>query len=481
MFRTKISLTFIISVCVLAGAGYVILNGGITNAVKNDAENSLRRAATIEEQSIRLDEVALREKARFTARNPRLVRYMQLGAEGKEELYEQLQAKYKKGNNTDEVRHLAVYNEPLTTDRIRLEDVEEKVKDERNIDLNPYRRKPVVPDLFMILDRDGVGVAALGKDRYSWFGDNVAKQFPQVLEAIEDGKAMTAVWEWSWGASDEKDLYRVAIVPIREVSDDAPVGVVVAGNIMGDGIAKRSQRLMAGITAPESKAKELAEKRGPRLPQVAFFQGKKLHGSTFSSQEEGALRTQLFEKQKILESDDPEEMISIKVNGRPYSAVVRFLAGEFGDSDTPAGFVVLTNLGEALAPVEQAKKHVLIVTGGVLTFGLILLIFFVFQFIKPAAKIEEGITEILAGNKDHEFVVEDGNAVFSSIAQGLNLMSAYLQGKPMPDDVDDLGGWGELVGDVDSGGGGGKSQVQGVQMPGRGGSSEESEDDESSS
>jgi hypothetical protein len=333
----------------------------------------------------------------------------------------------------------------------------------------------------MILDQDGVGVAALGKDRYSWFGDNVAKQFPQVLEVMKDNEPATAVWDWAWGASDDSELYRVAIVPIRETPDQTPVGVVVAGNIIDDEVANRSQRLMAGITAPQSDGGEIDESKVPRMPQVAFFQGEKLRGSTFSSQEEGSLGKQLFEEQKILESDDPEEMISVTVNGRPYRALVRFLSGEFDNAKNPAGFVVLTNLNEALSPVEKAKNTLLMATGGALGVGVVLLIFFIFQFIRPAARIEEGITEILAGNKDYQFEVNQGNPVFSSIAQGLNLMSAYLQGKPMPDD-DDLGGWGELVGDVDSGGGGGggSTQVQGVQMPGMGGG-KKSSDDESSS
>ncbi|MGM0556749.1 MAG: hypothetical protein ACQEVA_10265 [Myxococcota bacterium] len=481
MFRTKITLTFVIIVAAVAATGYLVLDGRVTKALKTDAENSLRRAATIEEQSIRLDEVALMEKARFTARNGRLARYMSLDDEEKQELYEKLSAKYTQGSNTDEVRHLAVYNEPLTTDRIRLEDIAKRIGGQRNIDLSPLQRRPVIPDMFMILDRGGVGVAALGKDRYSWFGDNVAKQFPQVLQVVEDNRPATAVWDWSWGASDDSELYRVAIVPIRQTPEEEPAGVVVVGNIIDDEVANRSQRLMGGITAAPSESKELSDKLVPRMPQVAFFQGQKLRGSTFSSQEEGALAKQLFEDKKILESDNPEDMISVTVDGRPYRALVRFLSGEFDEADDPAGFVVLTNLGEALAPVEQAKETLLLATGGALAAGIILMIFFVFQFIRPAARIEEGITEIIAGNKDYQFEVDEGNAVFSSIAQGLNLMSAYLQGKPMPDE-DDLGGWGELVGDVDTdgGGGGGNKQVQGVQMPGmRGG--KKSSDDESSS
>ena len=482
MFRTKITLTFVILIAALAATGYLILDGRITNAIKTDAENSLRRAATIEEQSIRLDELGLMEKARVTAKNDKLVRYMALDQPDKQELYEKLKAKYEQANNPDEVRHLAVYNVPLTTERIRLEDTAGRIEGQRNIDLSPYERRPVIPDMFMILDRDGVGVAALGKDRYSWFGDNVAKQHSEVLNVIESNKPSTAVWDWSWGAAADSELYRVAIVPIRETDAQEPVGVVVAGNIIDDEVANRSQRRMAGITAPTEKAKELTEEKVPRMPQVAFFHGAKIRGSTFSSQEEGALSSQLFEEQKILESDDPEKMISVNVNGRSYRALVRFLSGEFEKSKNPAGFVVLTNLNDALAPVEKSTETLLIATGGALAVGIILLIFFVFQFIRPAAKIEEGITEILAGNKDYEFNVSDSNPVFSSIAQGLNLMSAYLQGKPMPDDVDDLGGWGELVGDTDTGGagGGGNKEVHGVQMPGMDGD-KPSSDDESSS
>ena len=94
---------------------------------------------------------------------------------------------------------------------------------------------------------------------------------------------------------------------------------------------------------------------------------------------------------------------------------------------------------------------------------------------RPIAKLEDGVTEILAGNKDFEFDVDD-DSVFASLAQGLNLMSAYLQGKPMPDDAEDLGGWGELIGDNGQSSEG-PSEVHGVPMGPGGDGSDGSSDD----
>ncbi|MFB6373288.1 MAG: hypothetical protein ABEN55_09285 [Bradymonadaceae bacterium] len=115
------------------------------------------------------------------------------------------------------------------------------------------------------------------------------------------------------------------------------------------------------------------------------------------------------------------------------------------------------------------------------------MLFFYYRFIKPASEIEETIGEILNGNKEAEFVVSRNSGIFENLAQGLNLMSAYLQGKPMPDEEAELEGWGEMVGDGpdvggdDSGGGGGSPDVQGVQMPGMGpgGDDDDGDDDKS--
>ncbi len=474
MFRAKITLTFVILTCLLLGGVYFIMHGSIESAYEQDAEVALRRAATIEEQSVNLDEFALIKKARLTASNQQLYKRMLLDEEP--DLYAQLHAKYPQASNPVEVRHLAVYDNPLTVDKIRLEDVKKSTRKKRNIDLDLYQRRPTIPDIFLIVDRNGKGVAALGKDNYKWFGDNVAARFPIVLQAIKDNQVKTAMWDWSWNEADNTDLYRVAIVPIRPHPDDKPAGVIITGNVIGGSLAKRSKRLMTGVSTQGSTHGAVAHATFESAPEVAFFQGNRIVGSTFSAAKDDALKKAAFGEAQILKSDEPEKLLRLKIGSDRYLAMVRFLNGEFGNSENPAGFIVLSNLTAATKPVTQAMSNVWAFGAVVLLVGLMALLFFISTFMAPAETIESGIGEILAGNKDYVFELRQKHPIFSSIAQGLNLMSAYLQGKPMPDDVDEMEGWGELIGDSGAGSGGGPAKVTGVAMPGMGGGSKKNDD-----
>ncbi|QDG54180.1 hypothetical protein FIV42_26590 [Persicimonas caeni] len=475
MFRAKITLTFVILTSLLLGGVYLIMTGSIASSFEQDAEIAVRRAATIEEQSMRLDEFALIEKAEFTAVDKQLYRRMLL--EEDPQFLEQLEAKYPQANNAVDVRHLAVYDEPLTVDKIRLQDVAKTSSGKRNLNLGLYERRPALPDLFLIIDQNGKGVAALGKDNYKWYGDNVAEKYPIILEAIKDNETKTTMWTWSWSESDDANFYRVAIVPIRPDPSKPAAGVVVTGNPIGDGVAKRTQRLMAGITTKGDDIDTVDRADLEAAPAVAFFHGERIVGSTFSTPQEDSLKQSAFKDAKILESDNPEQLLELEVDGEPYVGVVRYFTGEFEQPDkaNKSGFIVLSSLQYATKPVGLAMTNIWLLGGAILLVGLIALLFFIQKFVKPAETIEQGIGEILAGNKDYVFELRDEHPIFTSIVQGLNLMSAYLQGKPMPDDAEKLEGWGELIGDS-GGSSGGPAKVTGVQMPGMGGGSKKDDD-----
>ncbi|MFW5966921.1 MAG: hypothetical protein ACOCV2_05350 [Persicimonas sp.] len=476
MFRTKIALTFAVLTSLLLAGVYFLVQDEFSRALERDAERLVRRSATVQEQAMRLDEFSLVEKARFTATNKRLFRLMSIDED--DDGYERLEKKYEKASNINELRHLAVYHEQLTVDRIRLQDVEERTEDRRNLDLDLYQRRPALPDLFFVLDTNGKGVAALGKDKYRWFGDNVAERHPEVLEAMKEDETKTAIWRWQWNRSDDLRLYRVAIVPIRPTPSEEPAGVVVTGNVIGDGYAKQGQDLMSGVTTPDTDDETVRESDFESAPEIAFFHDSYIVGSTFSSGEQRVLKKELFEKLDVLAKDEPEKLLELEIDGETYVGLVRYFAGEFNEDkdDRGTGFVVLTSLDEAKAPIDRALTNVWFLGGVIILIGVILLLLFIQRFIAPAERIEDGIGEILAGNKDYTFEVDEDHQIFSSMAQGLNLMSAYLQGKPMPDDVEEIEGWGGLIGDQgDSSQSGGESQVQGVAMPGMGGGSDDEE------
>jgi len=511
MFRLKISLTHAILVCLLIGAVHVLVDTHLSGEVEDRAESSLRRAAVIAEQTKRFDHFALMEKGRMVAQDAETHEFLTLE---REELLKRIRDEYsfivssdvgKKlgkdgqktvdlegdvGLPTKDLRHLAV-DFRLRVARKRLKNIKGDTSETaRNLDLELLKRRPAQPDMLMALNRHGVGVAARGKDLYHWgsssFSPDVTEQHPIVQKVLDnpDAGPKLDVWEWSWSGSDAQNLYQVAIVPIRPSQQTEPAGVVVVGYTIHDGAAKDIQRIVGGVTTQKGKQNQYVEQEHVEsAPEVAFFRGDTLHSSTFGSGRNKLFEEQLFGQRGLHEKADrdPEKMVEIEVEETPYAGFVRFLP-EAADSGERTGVVVLSNMQEVQAPLAKVLRQFDMIAFAIVLIGIALLLFFYFRFIKPAAEIEETIGEILNGNKDAEFVVSREDEVFSSLAQGLNLMSAYLQGNPMPDEEAELEGWGDMIGDgpdVDGdGGGGGSPEVQGVEMPGMGaGEGDDSDDD----
>lgn len=464
MFRAKLIATFFVLICVLTGGTYFILHGQVQSSFDQDADASLRRSATVAQQAMRLDEFALIEKARFTAQSEEL--YSKMRISESPQLYERLAQDYPEANTVQGIRHVAVYDAPLKKDELLLQSAAKSAAAKSNVDRDLYARSPAVPDLFMVLDPNGKAVAALGKGRKRWWRHNIAERFPVVLNAVRDNQVKTAIWSWAWNESDTPDLYRVAIVPIRPTPGQAAAGVVITGMTLHDGLATQSQRLLAG--SPSASGAEATAADLKKAPQFAFFKGDQIVASTFSSARETDLTKAAFTDQDILESDAPDTFRTLDVGGQSYRAMSRFFSDQFGVADAPAGFIVLSPSAGAQKPVSLATTNIIALAGAVLLVGIILMLFFVQSFIKPLSTIEQGLGEVLAGNKDYVYDVDAKNDTYLSIFQGLNLVFAYLQGKPMPDDPNAHGDWGELLADNDANANAAPGKVTGVAMPGMG-------------
>ncbi|MDX1748308.1 MAG: hypothetical protein R3324_20425, partial [Halobacteriales archaeon] len=123
------------------------------------------------------------------------------------------------------------------------------------------------------------------------------------------------------------------------------------------------------------------------------------------------------------------------------------------------------NQATARKPLGTLRVNIILVGVIFLLVGAFVLVFVVLRFVRPIEDLESGIQEIIAGNKDYTWEQQDGHDLQSSLAQGLNLMSAFLQGKPMPDEDQTGKGWGDLMGGGDAGQSSDKpSQVQGVDL-----------------
>jgi hypothetical protein len=455
MLRVKVTLVYLALVGTLVAVITLLVQMDVASLVRNDADVALRRAAVAAEQSTRLDEAALLAKATYVASGDRLYRSLKGEFVKKKEGEEEADEPATEDVDFAGQRHLDAH-EKLTAQKYKLDEFAKAEASVRNVSRSPLARNAEDLDMFMVLDDTGTGVAALGKDLYSWFGADISKQFPVIRDVADGGAPRVEYWMWSFKPADEKRLYRVAIAPLRRSMAEKPSGVVVVGSMIGDGLAVREQRLVAG--APEEEGDEGDEPYFDFAPEVAFFRDGQIVGSTFESGLQKHVAKSLADE-GMFASDKPQLLGKIKVEETPYIVLSRQLhAGE------PAiGVVVFANVEHASKPLNTLRVNLILVGVIFLILGAFALVFIVLRFVRPIEELETGMQEIIAGNKD--YVWEPQSGLQASLAQSLNLMSAFLQGKPMPDDDQTGQGWGDLMGAGDSGEHEAKpAQVQGVDL-----------------
>ncbi len=424
MFKLKFAIGFAILVLLQVSVSLYLLQGNLIPLTMEDADISLQRAASLVEKSHRIDEYSLKEKARFVASRNNLRRAM-----------------VKEYDGDVESKRFQEVHKRLDTEHIRFtEFMAPENEGRRNLDLDLMNRRPMSHDIFMALDDTGRLAAALGSGRSEFMGDEIASRFPIVLGVMEGDQTEIDLWNWSWDTGGDRDLYAVAISPMRDLETNEPIGVVVLGNRVTDGVAERSRSLITDGLASDGSDPERSEREEVLAPEVTYFRGDRIYSSTLRSRQVDQLNEQLYEKHQILEHDQPETILDVTIDGQDYRAVVRYFPGQF-DTDNPAGVILMTNRGQAMLPFQSARSRILLASGGLLVGGLVLFLYLFFAFLQPLGRLEDGIQEILSGDKDYVFETDKDHDIADNLAHHLNLLSAFLQGKPMPDDEHSLGGW----------------------------------------
>jgi len=441
MLKTSIASLF--AILIALGGALAIWLGTVefTTALETDARESLRRSANVAEQAIRLEEASLLAKSLFVGQGDTLYRAMK----GEIELTDKPE-----GISFEEERHLVVHDK-LTGQRYKLDDMAAAVKGRRNLELGPLERAPHDYDVFIALDAEGIGVAALGKNLFSWFGDDVSKEHASIREVMKTRQPRIEHWQWSF-SGDEKRLHRVAIAPIQRAEREEVVGVVVVGYMLGDGAAKTQQKLLAGL-GEESRDQEVLE----RAPDIVLFQGKRVVGSTFNTARQASITAEIDRVGGF--SADAATIVEVEEGGTRYLGMIRPVSGT---GENAMGIAVMSDLTHALKPVKGMQVSLALVFALLLMLGVGLSLFIIVRWMAPLEKVEIGIQEVIAGNRDYAWEPLKNHEIQEGLAQSLNLMSAFLQGKPMPDDENAGQSW--SADDLDEATKG-APKVQGVSLP----------------
>lgn len=427
MLRAKISFVYIVLLGLMIGAAVALIHVSVGDLVRAQTSATLQQAVVGAEQSAHLEEASLLARAQFVASNDRLYRSLQgefVGEKAEGEAGEETAPQ--EAADFEGQRHLDAH-EKLTAQKYHLRELADAEKSNRAAARSLLAGAPQDLDIFMVLDGKGKGVAALGKDLYSWFGTDVSAGFSEVKEVAAGGKPRISYWMWSFKPGEEKRLHRVAIAPLRRTSDEKPAGVVVLGAIVNDGLAGRKQELFSGKVAKENAV------------HIAFYRGSNIVGSTFDTAQQKTIAGVLAAAG--LTSAEPSEVTEIAVDEVPHLAISRPLAG----GENPVGVTIVANLMEAEAPAKSLRVDIILVGIVLLLIGIVLIVVLIHRYITPVEDLEDGVQEVIAGNKDYVWTEIAGHELQSALAQQLNLMSAFLQGKPMPDDDNTGASWGDLM------------------------------------
>ena len=303
-------------------------------------------------------------------------------------------------------------------------------------------QRPSKPDLFRVVDRDGIGMA--GTHDPAWFGQrddagkwqppnsDYAKAHAAVKTALTEGRSVKDIWMVN-GAP-----MTVAIAPIRVGT--VTQGAVVLGYQLTDAEAKRDKSLIDA--------------------DVAYFVDTHLsQTSSLDTQRERAVHRLVIDR-KLNQAAEGRNIVDFEYRGETYLAVVGALTGY---ATAPrSGFVAILNLDQAVKRAwgwsrgasQALSLYIWVVAlfGLLLTLGLILGFFE--RFMKPFDIIDQGIMEIINGDLDYWFEIP-GKQLPGTMSQNLNIMVCHLSGRPLPEDDDDVGGehWAEdrmFVEEIDS-------------------------------
>ena len=465
MFRAKIIATFVVCMLLLMATAYLSYQSVVGDAIEANTKDSLRGAIALAEQERRMEQDLLLAQAQYVAQGQDLTDAINASYLYPPGLTPEQQAETEARTELEQKgeQHLKVY-ERLLKYKFVFEEFEKGVgKELRRVDRPAMFTGSSTPDLFFVTDARGVGLAALGKDLLKWFGDDVSKTMPLINEVLVKQEPRLALVNWSFDPTSEdagKLLYQVAIVPIQASRDAKPSGVVVLGSILNDGVAVRTRQMLAG-TYDTSLDKVLGEDLINRAPQVVYFRGDTIIGSTLDSGTQQQFKTTLLPA--LLSS--PDEMVhDLEVDGERYSARAARLP-RVQDEKVPPAVAVIANVTQAKLPLRDPGTNTILAGVVLLLLGSLAMLLFIQMFVKPIEKIESDIQNVVSGNRDHVFSYEGSNKLARGLAHQLNLMSAFLQGKTMPDDEGggEGGSWGEMGPGV-ANRSGAPGQVQGISM-----------------
>lgn len=287
------------------------------------------------------------------------------------------------------------------------------------------RTFPILPSLLIVADAQGVVVGRAIGDTEDWWGEGV-QNLSAFYTSADRGTDFAAIgWQEEGRGSESQTLTLVGISPIGQgTGSRSALGVVLVGFPLNDDVAKDKQSVLSNVS-------------------FAYTLDDTIAGTDLGDSEQrallGATYTALFgnAEMSFVEYNNDENtrnqlFVAESSNGRYVVARGSLPPGHSGAQE--AGFLVAANLTESTAIMRRVAVGLPLLGIIMLAIGLVLIIMIVRNFLSPLIKVDQGIQQVIMGNTDYVWDVNSKNPFTTEMAHALNVMSAFLQGKPLPDD-----------------------------------------------
>jgi hypothetical protein len=316
------------------------------------------------------------------------------------------------------------------------------------------------PTLVVVADPTGTVVARAVGDTADWWGESVQnlRAYAVVQGALERGLSHDVMsWREGSGAEEAGTLMLTAAAPVvlpGQGGAARSLGVVLLGTPLNDQMARDRQSVMGDV-------------------DFAYTVGNQVRGSSLRPEDARALRRATFRAAGGGEELDFDGFLTSPSarsgvfrahgEGRELLAARGTFAGD-RVGEEGAGYVVVADLGAALAPVRRGSVVLPAVGIALLLLGGLGIMLLVRGFMAPVVTIDQGLQQVIAGNRDYVWDTNSPNSFTNEMARSLNVMSAFLQGKPLPDEEEPKNDseWAALLEFADVGMSGGRSAVAGI-------------------
>jgi hypothetical protein len=270
---------------------------------------------------------------------------------------------------------------------------------------DPARGRRGGPDVAVIVDDTGRALARNGA-RNVMFGEQLLGQLPALAAALEHGKPGHDVWL----QEQEGKLLQTAVAPIRS-SSGQPLGALVVGYDLGNGVAKREAVLLGR--------------------EIAFLSAGRVYSASLEGEATRQLRAFLFGPQSTSTREVLGGQVKLsaawhaKIDAHEYVGVTSRLPMT---PSHPVAVAVLANRSAQLAPAGVLKVIPILTAVA----ALLVLIYGVAMgnsIVRPIERIEEGILAVINGRRELRLETTSGElgGLAFRINQLLNVMTGTAE------------------------------------------------------